>query len=159
MNWTMVKHLLQTILRARRKGLLFLKRADHSIGLECLGGDCGLCCDILGSGVTANEAEARTLGEEFIVKTGGLFILKSSGSACCLLKDKFCSRYNDRPKGCREYPWYNIDGQLYYDSGCPGITRDRDDRPAARSLNPFEKYLPGIPKMPHHQVKKTLTAE
>lgn len=159
MNWKSFKNIIQTILHARKKGLLFLKKANHPARLECLGGDCGLCCEVLGSGVSVNEEEAKIIGEKFIVRTGNVTVLKSHESTCCLLKDKFCSRYGERPQGCREYPWYNVNGELYYDSGCPGMKYDRDERPSVRSLKPLENYLPGFPKIFQKIIKKFLIAK
>lgn len=43
-------HLLQIIFHARKKGLLRIRKADRPVRLECIGGDCGLCCEVLGAG-------------------------------------------------------------------------------------------------------------
>ena len=76
---------------------------------------------------------------------GGL-LHQGQGTACCLLKDGLCSIYAHRPRGCIEYPWYNIGGRLYYDQGCPGIRHDRDERPNAADIGPFENFFAGTPR-------------
>ncbi len=148
--------LLRIILHARRKGLLHLRKADKPMRLECIGGDCGLCCDTLGAGVVVTEKEAEHLGEEAISRSGGLIVLKSEGYSCSLLKNKACSCYSIRPQGCHEYPWYRIDGQLYYDAGCPGMKNDRDERPEAGSISHFERYLAGSPGFLQNLIKHFL---
>lgn len=151
-----VFRLIRIIFYARKKGLLHLRKADAPIRLDCIGGECGLCCDVLGGGVVVTEEDALKIGEPSLVRSGKSIKLKSNGFACALLKDKACSCYSARPQGCREYPWYRIDGQLYYDSGCPGMKHDRDERPAVYSIKPFDNYLPGIPKFLQRIIKKIL---
>lgn len=69
-------------------------------------------------------------------------MLRNIGGTCCLLKDKLCTSYDQRPRGCHEYPWYNVGGQLYYDKGCPGIVFDADGRPAVSKVSFIEQYIP-----------------
>lgn len=149
--------LFQIIFNARRKGLLRLRKADVPIRLDCIGGECGLCCEVLGSGVVVTEEEAAKLSENSVVRSGKDIKLRSTGYACALLKDKACSCYIQRPQGCREYPWYQIDGQLYYDAGCPGMKLDRDERPAVYTIQPFDNYLPGTSKFLRQMMKKFLS--
>ena len=59
------------------------------------------------------------------------------------LKEGLCSIYDARPSGCREYPWYNVNGKLYYDAGCPGMKSDADERPDVSGIQPFENFFPG----------------
>lgn len=148
--------LLQIIFHARAKGLLRLRRADKSIRLDCIGGACGLCCEVLGAGVVVNEKEAEQLGDDAVSRSDKFIVLRSEGYSCALLKNKACSCYDKRPQGCSEYPWYRIDGQLYYDSGCPGIKFDRDERPSIDTITPFDLYLPGIPELLQKLIKKML---
>jgi Fe-S-cluster containining protein len=148
--------LFQIIIHARKKGLLRLRKADHPVRLDCIGGACGLCCEVLGAGVVVIEEEAVKVGERSVVRFGKEIKLKSNGFACALLKDKACSCYAERPQGCREYPWYRMDEQLYYDSGCPGMKHDHDERPAVHTIKPFDNYLPGIPKFLQRMIKKFL---
>ena len=124
-----------------------MRKAEAPARLDCIGGACGLCCEVLGGGVVVTEEEAAEIGESSLIRSGKNIDLKSTGNVCSLLKDKACSCYAVRPQGCREYPWYNIDGQLYYDAGCPGMKFDHDERPAIHSLKSFEHYLPGMPKL------------
>ncbi|MBL7994979.1 YkgJ family cysteine cluster protein [bacterium] len=149
-------HLVRIILHARKKGLLHLRKANAPIRLECIGGECGLCCEVLGGGVVVTEEESVKLGEPSIVRSGRDIKLKSDGFACALLKDKACSCYAVRPQGCHEYPWYQIDGQLFYDAGCPGMKTDKDERPAAHTIKPFNSYLPGLPNFLRRIIRKIL---
>lgn len=148
--------LIRIILHARKKGLLYLRRADKTIRLDCIGGECGLCCEVLGGGVVVTEDEAIKISEHSVVRSGKDIKLKSNGYACTLLKGKACSLYMQRPQGCREYPWYRVDGQLYYDAGCPGMKNDRDERPAVHSIKPFDHYLPGMPGFLQRLIKNFL---
>jgi Fe-S-cluster containining protein len=52
-----------------------------------------------------------------------------------------------RPQACKEYPWYNIGGKLYYDSGCPGIKHDQDQRPDVDEIQPLENFFPNTPRL------------
>ena len=137
MTWT----LLKTVLRARRNGLMRLVEAGGAVRLDCLGGKCAKCCQLLGSPVVT-ETESAMLDCEHIVRGSGGAYIKSHRGACCLLRNGLCSVYENRPAGCREYPWYNIDGKLYYDAGCPGIRYDKDERPDVASIGPFENFFP-----------------
>lgn len=136
----MILILIKAVFKARRNGLLRLTAADKPVRLDCLADKCALCCKTLGSPVVT-EQEAENLDCTSIVKTKHGMFIKSKGSVCSLLKEGLCSCYPNRPKGCREYPWYNIDGQLYYDIGCPGIKYDKDQRPAVNDIQPFENFF------------------
>lgn len=148
--------LLQIIFHARKKGLLRIRKADRPVRLECIGGACGLCCEVLGAGVVVIEEEARHLGESAVVRSGHHIALRSNGYSCALLKNKACTCYDKRPQGCHEYPWYSIDGQLYFDAGCPGMKFDRDGRPPVDTITPFTRYLPGMPGILQKLVKMFL---
>lgn len=148
--------LLQIIFHARTKGLLRLRKADKAVRLDCIGGECGLCCEVLGAGVVVSEKEAEQLGDDAVSRSDKFIVLRSEGYSCALLKNKTCSCYMNRPQGCREYPWYRIGGQLYYDSGCPGIKFDRDERPSVDTITPFERYLPVMPGLLQKLIKKML---
>jgi len=141
MNWT----LLKAIIKAKRNGLLRLVPATGPTRLDCLTDKCAKCCRTLGSPV-ATPQEAEKIGYQSIVKDKQGMFVKSQNSVCCLLRDGLCSIYKDRPRGCREYPWYNIDGKLYYDSGCPGIKHDRDEHPDVNNIQPFENFFPLTPR-------------
>lgn len=141
MNITLIK----TILKAKRKGLLRLVPASQVTRLDCLADKCAKCCKTIGTPVVTTQ-EAEKIGYDSIVKCQKSMFIKSNKSTCSLLKKNLCSIYLVRPKGCREYPWYNIDGQLYYDRGCPGIKHDIDERPDTDSIQPFENFFPLTPK-------------
>jgi Fe-S-cluster containining protein len=141
MNWILIK----AIIKARRKGLLRLVPAAGPTCLDCLADKCAKCCRTLGTPVVTSQ-EAEKIGYQSILKDKHEMFVKSNKSVCSLLKDGLCSVYPVRPKGCREYPWYNIDGRLYYDSGCPGIKHDEDKRPSVNGIQPFEKFFPLTPQ-------------
>lgn len=149
MNWSLIK----TVLKARRNGLLHLVPATEPVSLDCLAAECARCCRLLGMPVVTPD-EAEKIGYQWILKSEQGMIVKSDESGCCLLKEGLCSVYADRPKGCREYPWYNIDGKLYYDAGCPGMKYDKDGRPDVNDIQSFENFFPGTPKLVLWLVRK-----
>ena len=90
--------------------------------------------------VTADEAR-----ELFITTPGcqsSTGSIKATGGVCSLLKAGMCSRYESRPGGCKEYPWYNVGGRLFVDIGCPGIKYDKDGRPNVSEIRSIDTYLP-----------------
>ncbi len=137
--------LLKSIYRARRKGLLHLQKADGPVSLKCIGGACGLCCEILGDGIKVTGPESSAIPQEGLYHCNQSFFLKSYGSVCVFLKSKSCSIYPNRPRGCAEYPWYNINGALYFDAGCPGMDKNTDQKPPAESIRDFSYYISGLP--------------
>lgn len=126
--------LLIRILRAKRKGLLRLRLANEDVVLSCLGEACPRnCCEILGPPkLEETERYVPTLVE--LAKQEGCF-------GCPLMQERKCSAYLNRPRSCREYPWYTIDGRLYYDAGCPGIMKGRGEQPSIDSIQPLSFYL------------------
>ena len=134
--------LFWTICRARQSGLLRLKKATEPTSVECLGGECGLCCSVMGGDVVVTPDELTHLPPNTTERIGDVIILKSTAGVCNQLLDKKCSCYGVRPTGCREYPWYSIGGELFFDSGCPGIRHDLDERPNIRSISSIERFLP-----------------
>jgi sodium/pantothenate symporter len=145
--------LLKAVLKARKNGLLRLFPAAEPLRLCCLKDKCAKCCRNLGSPVVTVK-EAEKIDSRFLVKNKNGIFTKSKNSCCCLLQKGLCSVYPDRPRGCREYPFYNIDGILYYDAGCPGIKKDKDGRPDAKQVQPFENFLPRCPKIMMWLIKK-----
>ena len=152
MNWTLIK----AVIKARRNGLLHLVPAAEPTYLDCLADKCALCCKTLGSPVVT-KAEAEKIDPAVIEKEKQRMFIKSKRSICCLLDEGLCSIYADRPRGCREYPWYNVDGRLYYDAGCPGIKHDRDERTKADGIQPFENFFPPTPKLIISLIKSICT--
>ena len=149
MNWVLIK----AVLKAKRRGLLHLVPAKGPTCFVCLADQCGKCCRTIGTPiVTAKEAER--IDPEWLVKDKNAIFVKSNRSTCCLLKDCLCSIHSIRPKSCWEYPWYNIAGTLYYDTGCPGIKHDRDERPDVNDIQPFEGFFPGMPKFVLGMIRK-----
>ncbi len=150
MTWVLIK----AVIKARREGLLRLVPATSATRLDCLMDKCAKCCTALGTPVVTS-AEAEKIADESLIKDKyGRIFTKSENSVCCLLRDGLCSIYSVRPKGCREYPWYNIDSRLYYDSGCPGIKHDLDERPRTGDIMPFEDFFPLTPRFILWAVKK-----
>ena len=135
----------------RRAGLLRLRRADRPIEFKCLEADCGLCCEVLGSHINLEPDEAEALAGDWIQNTQqGEKILRAEEGCCALYKSGLCRRYESRPSQCREYPWYNVGGKLYYDSGCPGIRKGRDSRPSLTLIKPIERMFLGVPLLLRH---------
>jgi Fe-S-cluster containining protein len=152
MNWFLIK----AVIKARKTGLLHLAPAKDPTNFECLKNRCHKCCSNLGSPVVIPD-EAEKINPDSIQKAEYGMFIKSQDSVCCLLKDGLCSIYEKRPRGCREYPWYNIDGRLYCDTGCPGIKHDTDDRPNVEDIQPFENFFLGTPKILIRLIKKICT--
>jgi Fe-S-cluster containining protein len=142
MNWILIK----AIIKARKNGLLHLRPVTGPTRLDCLADKCAKCCRTLGTPVVTPQ-EAENIGSSSILKGKHAMFVKSDNSVCYLLKDGLCSVYPLRPKGCREYPWYNINGRLYYDSGCPGIKHDKDQRPNVDDTQPFKNFFPLTPQL------------
>jgi Fe-S-cluster containining protein len=152
MNWLLIK----AVIKARKNGLLHLVPAKVPTHFECLKDRCHKCCSNLGSPVITPE-EAGKISSDSIQKDKKAMFIKAQDCVCCLLKDGLCSIYENRPRGCREYPWYNIDGRLYCDAGCPGIKHDIDDRPNVEDIQPFENFFPGTPKILIWLIKRICT--
>jgi Fe-S-cluster containining protein len=142
MTWILVK----AILKARKEGLMRLTPATGATRLDCLKDKCAKCCRTLGTPVVTSIEAEKIAAESLIKDKHGRIFTRSENSVCCLLKDGFCSIYPVRPRGCCEYPWYNIAGRLYYDSGCPGMKHDLDQRPSAGDIMPFEDFFPLTPR-------------
>ena len=137
MNWVLIKAVCIT----RKRGLLHLRPADKPLNFVCLTSKCALCCRLVGSPVVS-QIEAQKIDPSHILKNKYGMFIKSKDCTCSVLAGNLCSIYPDRPRGCREYPWYNIDGRLYYDAGCPGITINGDNRPDVSEIEPFENFFP-----------------
>ena len=152
MNWTLIK----AVLRARRNGLFYLVAVTGPTHFVCLADKCAKCCKTIGIPVVT-LLEAEKIICEKIVKDKDAMFLESKDGVCCMLKDGLCSIYPDRPKGCREYPWYNIDGRLYYDAGCPGIGHDKDECPRIDDIQPFENFFPNIPNFVFRLIRRICT--
>jgi Fe-S-cluster containining protein len=149
MNWILIK----AVIKARKAGLLHLKRCEGPLLFECLASKCAKCCLLLGSPVVT-EKETEKIDRQYVLKNKYGMFIKSEGCTCCLLKENLCSIYPNRPRGCREYPWYNIDGRLYYDSGCPGITTEGGNNPDVKTIQPFENFFPRSSKFIIRLIKK-----
>lgn len=128
---------------ARRIGLLRLRRADVPLRLDCPGGICGLCCSVPGIEAVLTEEEAVAIPGNLKKHAAAGWAMRGCPTGCVALSNRRCSVYMHRPKGCREYPFYNVDGVLYVDTGCPGVKNDGDGRPKVAELARFESYFPG----------------
>ena len=140
MNWRLIKNIFQ----ARHQGLLRLRPAIHPLHFECIGSSCARCCGVMGQSVVLSDQEAARTGVTTLAVENAL-VMETRNCACPLLKEGACSIYTSRPRGCQEYPWYNLEGALYYDAGCPGFQAGRDSRPSPSQLRPIEEYFPGLP--------------
>jgi Na+/proline symporter/Fe-S-cluster containining protein len=148
-NWILIK----SVVKARQNGLYRFTPPTKPTRLVCLKDKCAKCCRVIGTPLVTEE-EAREIGSESLMTDKGAAFVKSEGCVCTLLKDGLCSIYPKRPKGCREYPWYNIDGRLYYDSGCPGVRYDKDERPDVNDVQPFDNFFPNTPGIIIRLIKK-----
>jgi Fe-S-cluster containining protein len=148
---------LQVMWTSRRAGLLRLREAQGPTRLVCLGVNCGLCCRVLG-GANVEPGEAAPFRSLKVLQSEGASLqLKCAGLKCALFREGRCSAYEIRPRACREYPWYNVGGKLYYDVGCPGIRTDADDRPDVNTLRRVEEYLEMFPGIIRASVVRLLT--
>lgn len=138
--------LIRSVIKARRSGLYRFVPAAEPMRLDCLKDRCAKCCRVLGTPVATAE-EADRIGYGSIMTDRDAMFVRSDSCVCTLLKDGLCSVYPKRPKGCREYPWYNIGGRLYYDRGCPGVRYDIDERPDVDDIQPFENFFPHAPRL------------
>lgn len=143
--------LFRAIVHARLSGLLRLRRATGPTRLVCISGKCGLCCRVMGGGVVVTPKDFTRLPQNVTERVGKVIVLRSHAGVCNQLIDSRCGCYDVRPTGCREYPWYSIDGELFFDRGCPGILHDRDERPSVGNLTPIEAFLPA-----HRTLRKLL---
>lgn len=134
--------IIRSIIFARRHGLLRLRKASSNVALECIGGQCGLCCSVMGKTILVDSQDEDRIPAEEIITKNDLKFLRSNGQVCACLENRACRIYNVRPKGCREYPWYNINGVLYYDKGCPGIKLVSGSQPEVENMQSIVKYLP-----------------
>jgi Na+/proline symporter/Fe-S-cluster containining protein len=148
-NWI----LITSVIKARAAGLYRIVPADKPIRLDCLMDKCSVCCNSIGTPVIT-DAEAKTIGPDSIMTDKDASFVKSTGCICKFLAQGLCSIHTTRPKACREYPWYNIGGKLYYDSGCPGVKFDKDERPDVNEIQPFENFFPNTPKLIIWLIKK-----
>ncbi|HEG43504.1 MAG TPA: hypothetical protein ENH94_05595 [Phycisphaerales bacterium] len=140
-NWILIR----SVLAARKNKLYRLVTANKPMRLECLKDACSVCCNVIGTPLITEE-EAAKIGAESVMENKNAKFIRSERCVCSLLKDGLCSIHPVRPKGCREYPWYNVNGKLYYDRGCPGVKYDRDERPDVNDIQPFEGFFPHTPK-------------
>lgn len=128
---------LKRIFGARRAGLLKLRPVSSDLRFKCLGAECGKCCEAIGvTGDQASTITAITHNSQPRQSVGN-----STSCPACPLFDLVCTAYEDRPAGCKEYPWYNVGGALFFDSGCPGIGIVGDGPPDLSSITPVESYL------------------
>lgn len=137
-----MSRLIRAIIRARRSGLLRLRKASKPVRLSCIGGECGLCCRVMGEEIVVTPSDLTRLPSDVTERAGRITVLRSDDGVCSQLIENKCSCYNVRPTGCREYPWYSINGNLFFDRGCPGILYDQDERPNVSNLTPIETFIP-----------------
>ena len=145
--------LIKSVLKGRRNGLYRFRPPTGPVRLVCLKDNCAKCCKVIGTPVVTPE-EAERIGSAVLMTDKGAKFVKSDGCVCILLKNSLCSIYPRRPRGCREYPWYNIDGRFYYDSGCPGLKFDIDELPDVNEIQPFDNFFPNTPKIIVRLIKK-----
>lgn len=113
--------------------------------LVCLRDHCPKpCCRLVGP-PQLTLAEAAVLDPDVVRhEAGEILVREAKCGGCVLSKNGACAIYQGRPQACADYPWYNLDGELYYDAGCPGLHFDADDRPSITEIRPFEFYLKSL---------------
>lgn len=131
------------IVRGRKRGLLRLRRVNSrsSFTFECQGAECALCCIVLGSPSVAPEEKPLLPESELSYDVQRGLVIRSKGGQCRLLKDGLCSCYEVRPHGCAQYPWYNINSELFVDIGCPGVHRGGKSDVHVQSISPAEEFF------------------
>ena len=150
MDW----RLLARIAVLRRSGFLKFRKANEPIRLVCMEERCPKpCCRFLGP-PEITVSEGSLIGMEYVNRKADAYHLKSAecGGCCRWSASGQCLSYHMRPQACKDYPWYNIEGQLFYDAGCPGLIFGVDGRPNVQEVRSFRFYLAGLPKWLQHCV-------
>lgn len=150
--------ILVSVLRARvRGGLLRLRRVDRPLRLECLGEKCARCCQYLGGDLHLEPSERSVLEKHApIAVERQSLLIRSPQHSCQFLSTGVCTIYDDRPRVCRDYPFYQIAGELYFDKGCPGII-EGEGRPDPAGLVPFSRMLEVFPRFSRRLIISVLT--
>jgi Fe-S-cluster containining protein len=89
----------------------------------------------------ASTTSLKTDGTSFRAKR----FLQTKSGICTHLVSGNCAVYNERPTGCRDYPWYRVGDDLFVDSGCPGVSAGHDNRPSTDSIKSLEEYFEVFP--------------
>jgi Fe-S-cluster containining protein len=143
--------LFKLFIRASIRGLLKLKKDNDKVYLECLEGKCAKCCKTFNL-IYINNNELKSKKSDLMLKfLNKKAYIKGTHQGCSYLSnDGTCSIYDNRPNVCRSYPWYKIDGDIFYDSGCPGIKYCSDGKQKRRDdclddiLNTTKIYKPVV---------------
>lgn len=131
--------LLLSILRARHRGLLRIRKTQSNTLFQCLKDKCPRSCCWVFDMIQLEPNELTSIQSNKI-KIGKVHYLTQkeypcpTGKACFEYSNGFCEIYSARPKSCQEYPWYRYNDLLYFDSLCPGIT----DEPSGSKPQVFE---------------------
>ena len=134
------------ILRSRIHGLLRLRPVESNTYFSCLKDKCGLCCKVFSGRVTVAPNEIKRFPNEHLINYKSYTCLKYKQGQCIYLDKNLCQVYTYRPKSCREYPWYNVQGKLYVDIGCPGVNSDIGNSPPnVSSISPIEDFYTNYP--------------
>ncbi len=124
---------LESLIRKTRKEGFYnlIEIQEVKLYFQCQ--HCGRCCTNLSVVLTGQEAEKNLLKANSHLNQFYLNELNKSKQSCVFLekrKDKYyCSIYNERPLLCKAYPFYlhPINGKLYVDQSCPGVTIGKND--------------------------------
>ena len=154
-NWILIR----SVMKGRAAGLYRFRPGSEATRLDCLMDKCARCCNSIGTPVVTPEEAEKIDSDSIMTDNKDAMFIKSEGCVCPFLIDGLCSIYTARPNACKEYPWYNIGGKLYYDSGCPGIKHDKDERPNIDDIQPIENFFPNTPKLIIWMVKKICVNE
>jgi Fe-S-cluster containining protein len=146
------KELLKSIHSVRKYGLLRLKPVKEHTYFECLKDKCDVnCCWVFDKVQVENREIENTTFQ--VNEIDGIKYLKRknyncrAGNACIEFFNGKCNIYENRPKSCREYPWYKFNNKIYYDSRCPGIIHKMPSNcPSSNSLLNSDRYFNVLPK-------------
>lgn len=157
------KNLLQSIIRTRKLGLLRLKEDNSNHHFECLKDNCSKNCCWAFDMVQIEDYEMHSF-PNLNRSINGTNYLKTknyncpSSEACALLVEGTCSKYNDRPASCREYPWYKFGEKIFVDIGCPGVSVSNSaNSPAPNSIIDSERYFLSFPRIVRYPLLWLLT--
>lgn len=123
--------LAAVFLRATSRGLLRLRLDSDAVRLDCIGPACAKCCRAFNLvHIKPEERDRPALKQVRIIDISGVSFIRGGREGCAELSaGGDCGIYADRPATCRDYPWYKIAGDTYYDAGCPGIGHRAGVRP------------------------------
>lgn len=116
-------HYLNKIIQNEHKnGFLQLASVNNQIKFKCL--RCGRCCRLAQIFLLNEDLKTKILKKN-VETWNSFFKLTRKYDTCVFLEKRdgicSCSVYDKRPLCCQCYPFFIINGSLYYDTTCPGV--------------------------------------